>query len=228
MPPPVQPARTELAALMMLAFVTGLVDASSFLSLGQVFTANMTGNVIFLGFAAAGAGGVSPAHYIASLAAFLCGAIVGGHWSRTLSRGSRGKWLATGAVSESFLLLLAAVMAAVTLPPLRVYAVIVLTAFAMGLRNATIRSLAVADVATNVLTSTLTALASESSLAGGGNPRIGRRLGSVLLMFAGAFAGALLLRWGLAVTLATGGVIVGIATGVALLPPTAVPPTRTQ
>jgi hypothetical protein len=47
-------------------------------------------------------------------------------------------------------------------------------------------------------------------------------------MFAGAFAGALLLRWGLAVTLATGGVIVGIATGVALLTPTAVPPTRTQ
>jgi uncharacterized membrane protein YoaK (UPF0700 family) len=36
--------------------VTGLVDAVSFLSLGRVFTANMTGNVVFsatLGLAAA-------------------------------------------------------------------------------------------------------------------------------------------------------------------------------
>jgi uncharacterized membrane protein YoaK (UPF0700 family) len=35
--------------------VTGVVDAVSFLALGHVFTANMTGNIVFLGFALAGA-----------------------------------------------------------------------------------------------------------------------------------------------------------------------------
>ena len=41
--------------MLLLSFVTGLVDAISVLGLGKVFTANMTGNVVFLGFAAAGA-----------------------------------------------------------------------------------------------------------------------------------------------------------------------------
>jgi uncharacterized membrane protein YoaK (UPF0700 family) len=43
-----------LMALMALTAVSGLVDAVSYLGLGHVFTANMTGNVVVLGFAAAG------------------------------------------------------------------------------------------------------------------------------------------------------------------------------
>jgi uncharacterized membrane protein YoaK (UPF0700 family) len=42
------------ALLVCLTVVTGLVDAFSYLSLGHVFVANMTGNVVFLGFALAG------------------------------------------------------------------------------------------------------------------------------------------------------------------------------
>ena len=42
--------------LVGLTVVTGLVDAFSYLSLGHVFVANMTGNVVFLGFALAGVG----------------------------------------------------------------------------------------------------------------------------------------------------------------------------
>ena len=34
--------------LLLLTLTTGLVDAVSFLGLGHVFTANMTGNVVFL------------------------------------------------------------------------------------------------------------------------------------------------------------------------------------
>ena len=45
--------------LLLLTVVTGLVDAASFLKLGHVFVANMTGNVVFLGFAIAGASGLS-------------------------------------------------------------------------------------------------------------------------------------------------------------------------
>ena len=40
-------------ALLGMTAVTGLVDAVSFLSLGRVFTANMTGNVVILAFATA-------------------------------------------------------------------------------------------------------------------------------------------------------------------------------
>src|SRR5437867_4505398 len=39
--------------LLRLTVVTGLVDAFSYLVLGRVFVANMTGNVVFLGFALA-------------------------------------------------------------------------------------------------------------------------------------------------------------------------------
>ena len=83
----------------------------------------------------------------------------------------------------------------------RVYAMIVLTALAMGLRNATVRSLKVPDLTTTVLTLTLTGLAADSPLAGGGSPRAPRRLVSVVVLFAGAAAGAFLLRYGLALPL---------------------------
>jgi uncharacterized membrane protein YoaK (UPF0700 family) len=38
---------------LMIMIVTGIVDALAYLKLGHVFVANMTGNVVFLGFAAA-------------------------------------------------------------------------------------------------------------------------------------------------------------------------------
>jgi len=43
--------------LVAMTAVTGLVDAFSYLVLGHVFVANMTGNVVFLAFALAGARG---------------------------------------------------------------------------------------------------------------------------------------------------------------------------
>lgn len=68
------------AVLLALTMVTGVVDAASFLGLGHIFTANMTGNVVFLGFAAAGAAGLSIARSGAALAAFAAGAILAGGW----------------------------------------------------------------------------------------------------------------------------------------------------
>src|SRR5216684_2520797 len=64
--------------LLGLTATTGVVDAVSYLALGHVFTANMTGNVVFLGFAAAGAPGLSPARSGAALLAFVVGAAIGG------------------------------------------------------------------------------------------------------------------------------------------------------
>src|SRR6516164_6763807 len=65
-------------ALLVLTFTTGLVDAVSYLGLGRVFTANMTGNVVLLGFGIAGSGGLPVVAPIVSLVSFLVGAGGGG------------------------------------------------------------------------------------------------------------------------------------------------------
>ncbi len=64
--------------LVSLTFLTGVVDAVSYLRLGHVFVANMTGNIVFLGFALAGAGGLSVASSLIALGAFMIGALAGG------------------------------------------------------------------------------------------------------------------------------------------------------
>ena len=95
----------------------------------------------------------------------------------------------------------------------RLYAVIILTALAMGLRNATVRKIAQPDLTTTVLTLTIAGLAADSFFAGGSNPRWQRRVMSILFMFAGAVVGALLLRHSLALPLAmaTASVVCGVA-----------------
>jgi uncharacterized membrane protein YoaK (UPF0700 family) len=212
-------------ALMALTVVTGLIDAVSFLGLGHVFTANMTGNVVFLGFAVMGADGLSIPRSLTSLIAFLIGAMLGGRLGVAMAAGSRRRWLLIVAVVEAVLLFAAALASvgfdiASGTPATRLYAVIILTAVAMGLRNATVRRLAIPDMTTTVLTLTLTGLAADSSLAGGNNPRLGRRVASVLLMFAGAAIGTLLLRRGLALPLILSGVCVLVATAAYAAMPT--------
>ena len=49
--------KTPLSILLAMTVVTGIVDAVSFLAMGHVFTANMTGNTVLLGFAFAGVTG---------------------------------------------------------------------------------------------------------------------------------------------------------------------------
>src|SRR4029077_16972575 len=73
-------------ALLVLTFTTGVVDAVSYLGLGHVFTANMTGNVVLLGFGIAGAGGLPIAAPFASLGAYVLGAIAGGRIARRIDK----------------------------------------------------------------------------------------------------------------------------------------------
>src|SRR5947207_14661281 len=70
--------------LVSLTFVTGIVDAVTYLGLGHVFAANMTGNVVLLGFALVGADQVSVSASLVSLGAFLLGSTVGGRLARVL------------------------------------------------------------------------------------------------------------------------------------------------
>ena len=94
-------------------------------------------------------------------------------------------------------------------------------AVAMGIQAATARHLAVKDVTTVVVTSTLTGLAADSRLGGGSGTHTGRRLGAVVLILAGATVGAALLHVhpGLGVLLtALLSLIVAVAGGIAQAP----------
>jgi len=185
--------RSVLGVLLALTVLSGLVDGVCYLGLGRVFTANMTGNVVVLGFAAAGAPGFSVTACLTSLLVFLVGAIFGGRVSKHISRRSR---MLVTAVGLEAIFVAAASVVAFTASTVATgwarYATIAILAFAMGIRNAVIRRLAIADMTTTVLTMTLTGLAADSSLAGGGNQRAGRRVAAVLAMLIGAVTGAAL------------------------------------
>jgi uncharacterized membrane protein YoaK (UPF0700 family) len=197
-------------ALLLLTFSTGLVDAASYLGLGHVFAANMTGNVVLLGFGIAGAGGLPVVAPIVSLAAFLLGAVAGGRLAiRPASSPQRR--LAAATTVECGLLLAATVLSAgadVRGGAFSGDAVIALLAMGMGARNATVRALRVPDLTTTVLTMTLTALAAELPLSGGSGSGTARRLTAVGAMLAGAVLGALLQKTSLTLVL-------GVATALA-------------
>ncbi len=189
-------------ALLVLTFTTGIVDAVSFLGLGRVFTANMTGNVVLLGFGIAGSGGLPIAAPFASLGAFVLGAIAGG---RIAGRADASRLLRTALGIEVVGLATAALIAALTTvtPGLTAaYVLIILLACVMGVRSTCIRRLGASDISTVVLTMLLVDLASQSPLAGGSGLGTLRRSSAVFLMGAGALAGALLLRVDVALPLA--------------------------
>jgi uncharacterized membrane protein YoaK (UPF0700 family) len=178
----------------MLTAVTGVVDAVGYIALGHVFVANMTGNVVFLGFALAGASGLSAPASLAALGAFLLGAVAGGRIA-SRSGAHRGRHLRTAMATAAAPVLLAVVLAAIVGQPVSQdarYALIAPLAVAMGIQNATARRLAVPDLTTTVLTLTLTGVAADSRLAGGARGHPARRLIAVLAMFSGALVGALL------------------------------------
>jgi len=190
--------------LLVLTFSTGLVDAVCYLGLGRVFAANMTGNIVLLGFGVAGAGGLPVLAPLVSLGAFVLGAGTGGALARRFSTRHLGH--VAGALALEAILIAAAVVLAlaVSLRPDAASgdAVIALLAVAMGVRNATVRRLAVPDLTTTVVTLTLTGLFADSRLAGGSGTGSARRLAAVATMFAGALTGALLLESSRALALA--------------------------
>src|SRR6266516_1590236 len=96
------PHRPLPPLLLGLTVVTGLVDAFSYLVLGHVFVANMTGNVVFLGFALAGAAGSSIPASFSALGAFSLGAVSGGRFGRRFGR-HRGHLLAASCGLEALL-----------------------------------------------------------------------------------------------------------------------------
>jgi uncharacterized membrane protein YoaK (UPF0700 family) len=192
--------------LLAMTVVTGIVDAVSVLALGHVFTANMTGNVVFVGLALAGSPGFSITRSCTALGAFLTGALAGGK----MASAQMGSWAARAFGIEAMLLLIAALVSAALDKAVALYPVIAITALAMGIRNAVVRKLAVPDLTTTVLTLTITGLAADSSHAGGTNPRWQRRFAAIMAMGGGAMAGALMLAYSVALPLCVCGLTVGV------------------
>ncbi|WP_433442644.1 YoaK family protein [Nonomuraea sp. CA-141351] len=175
------------ALLILLAMVTGIVDAVSYLGLGRVFVANMTGNIVFLGFALVGGGDLSKWAPPLSLACFGTGAWSAGLLTRQVGNARRAFTIAT---TVHAVLVAAGLVVALTAGHHTAgarAALIALLACGMGLQNASVRALGVPDLVTNVLTTTLTGLAADTP----GRAAF-RRFASVAAMFLGALAGATL------------------------------------
>jgi uncharacterized membrane protein YoaK (UPF0700 family) len=180
--------------LVAMTVVTGLVDSFSYLLLGHVFVANMTGNVVFLGFAVAGAQGFSIAASLVALASFGLGSVLGGRIAAQFGH-HRGHHMAVATAAQSVLLAVSMILAVLGTDPFGSgvrYALIVALSLAMGVQNASVRRLAVPDLTTTVLTLTVTGIAADSALGGGKGSKSGRRLISVAAMFLGAVVGAVL------------------------------------
>lgn len=202
--------------LLVMTMVTGAVDAVSILRLGHVFVANMTGNVVFLGFALAGAPGFSLSASLVALGGFLMGAALGGRLTKASPAvASRRPALARIAAAESLLCGAATVVAVAAHGSTARYAMTVMLALAMGAQNATARKLAVPDMTTTVLTLTLTGLAADRPDLSAPASHTVRRLAAVGAMLVGAIGGGLLVLhastgWAL-------GVAAALLAGVAVL-----------
>jgi len=228
--PPTGPGHGPLPEiLLMLTIVTGLVDAVSILALGRVFVANMTGNVVFAGFAIVGAPGFSLGASLFALGGFLVGAAADGAVASRIGH-DRALHMRAAAGAELALLVIAIIIAVASGDPAVAHGLLKIapgsapfgggiaetvagvSAVAMGMQNSAARKLAVPDLTTSVLTMTLTGIGADSRAGRRGHLTLARRLLAVLTMLAGAMLGAwLVLNVGAVVPLAVAAVLVAIA-----------------
>jgi uncharacterized membrane protein YoaK (UPF0700 family) len=196
-PGPDDPYGPLPAVLIVLTVFTGVTDAYSFLSLGHVFVANMTGNVLFVAFSLAGTSGFSRAASLTALAAFLLGAALGGQVSR-LGPTHHGRRLLVLNAMHTVLVVAAFGYAELVPQPVEDigrWVLIALTGLGMGLQAALVRRIGVPDLTTTVITTTLTSMAVDGRLGGGRYAHAGRRTASVLALILGALIGALITRF---------------------------------
>lgn len=198
--------RLTVTALLLLTFTTGLIDAVSVLVLGHVFVANMTGNVIFLGFWFVPHSGVDLTAAVVAFGGFVLGTVAGGRFSRHLDHDVR-RWLAVALGTEVAILAVLAVLAGTGVldyhDSTKLYLIAGL-AVAFGIQNATARQFGIQELSTTVLTQTIVGLGFDSRVAGGTGQGEKLRYTVVLTMCAGAVVGATL-------TLVTVAPIIGLA-----------------
>jgi len=206
-----QTEQIHLRLMLALTFSTGVVDAVGYLGMGRVFTGNMTGNVVILGMALTGADGLSVVGPALALLGFLAGAALGGRVLRRAGTAWTGHTTVLfGSVAAAVLGVAAMVQISHSHPAMVTGTTLVATA--MGVQAATARFIAVKDVTTVVVTSTLTGLAADSVLGNGQATHGWRRALAVTLLLLGAAVGAVVLQFSLSAGLAIAGGVVTVVT----------------
>lgn len=198
----------HLPLMLALTFSTGVVDAVGYLGLDRVFTGNMTGNVVILGMALAGADGLPVAGPLVALGGFLAGAAAAGATLRGAPPGWTRRCTVLLAGIAVVLALTAAALAADETPARAIaLCTTAVLGLAMGAQAGTARHVAVKEVTTVVVTSTITSLAAESWFGNRAGAQLARRGGAVALIVLGAATGALVLRASLAAAVAVAAVV---------------------
>ena len=208
--------RMHLWLMLVLTFTTGVNDAVGYLGLGKVFTGNMTGNVVVLGMALVGGSGLPVLGPALALLGFMAGAAIAGRALKRADRSWHGRTTVIFALVAFLMLVLGTGLLAHERTPTRAEEITVTTlaALAMGLQAAAARLVAVKDVTTVVVTSTITGLAADSPFGSGKGGGTARRAAAVLAIIAGAVAGAALLKWHLGAGLLLAGLVIALATWV--------------
>lgn len=186
----VAPTRT----LLILTFVSGVIDAVTFLGLAQVFAAMQTGNVIFLGLGISGAADAPIAAPAIGLGAFLLGSAIA---AVTFRGAGQGRGLIPALGTEVLLLAGAACLAAVSdvsSGTSVAYVLVAVLALTMGLRNTFAREVGGSNLATTVLNLTLIASATMTGRGAASGAELAERAAALGLILAGAVCGGLLIE----------------------------------
>ena len=183
--------------LLLLTVSTGAIDAVSYLALDRVFTGNMTGNVLFIGFALVGVVGIPLLNNVIALLGFVTGSIVSG---RIIGRGHANglprQSAATLLVAAGLLSCLGVVLVLnARLSEIGLLVVTFVLATAMGAQVSAVKPIGNSDVTTIVVTNTVANLARDTTLGGGTNAQWLPRLLAVIAMCAGAAIGAAAVLW---------------------------------
>jgi uncharacterized membrane protein YoaK (UPF0700 family) len=208
--------RTTIVCLLLLTFSTGIVDAISVLVLGHVFVANMTGNVIFLGFWFAPHTVVDMTAAVVAFVSFVTGAILGGRLARHLDSDVR-RWLTVALGIEVAVLVTLSILSGTGVLDYHDNTKLILIAglaVTFGIQAATARQFGIQELSTTVLTTTIVGIGFDSRLAGGTGHRERLRYSVVLTMCAGALVGATLTRWFVAPVIAIAAVVVAAAAAI--------------
>jgi len=195
------PEREYTQALLILTAATGAIDGVSYLALDRVFTGNMTGNVLFIGFGVVGIQGIPVLNNLVALLTFMIGAVVasrltgagGGRLRLPVSSivllmigtvvtlALSGVWILVGRIGTPIMILITGLLAML-----------------LGAQAAAVRHIGIRDLSTVVVTMTMVNLSTDSRLAGGRGTSWSRRLAAIITMGLGALSSA-------AVTLYAGG-----------------------
>ena len=208
--------RMTVVCLLLLTFSTGIVDAVSVLVLGHVFVANMTGNVIFLGFWFAPRTVVDMTAALVAFVSFVAGAVLGGRLARHLDDDVR-RWLTVALGIEVVVLVVLSILTGTGVLDYHDNTKLLLIAglaVTFGSQSATARQFGIQELSTTVLTSTIVGIGFNSRLAGGTGQREKLRYSVVLTMCAGAMVGATMIRWAVAPVIALAAAAVAVSAAI--------------